>query len=86
MTLCLMWKLYLVSNCLLCNFHAFADFSQNYFFSKHSIRNTIRVANGLDPGQDRCSVSPDLILGLNCLQTKGYQQTTKVTERVNGLY
>ena len=35
-------------------------------FSKNSIRNTIRVSNGLDPDQDRCSVGPDL--DPNCLQ------------------
>ena len=35
-------------------------------FSKNSFRNTIRVANGLDPDQDRQSVGPDL--GPNCLQ------------------
>ena len=33
---------------------------------KKSYRNTIRVSNGLDPVQDRCSVSPDL--GPNYLQ------------------
>ena len=56
-----------------------ADFFSKLHFSKNSFRNTIRVSNGLDPDQDRCSVSPDL--GPN-----GYQQTTKVTtsrERVN---
>ena len=31
------------------------------------------MSNGLDPDQDRCSVSSDL--GPNC---KGYQQMTKV--------
>ena len=35
------------------------------FFSKKYLRNTIRVSNSLDPGQDQHSVSPDL--GPNCL-------------------
>ena len=35
-------------------------------FQKDSFRNNIRVANGLDPDQDQCSVSPDL--SQNCLQ------------------
>ena len=35
-------------------------------FSNNSFRNTIRVSNGLDPGQDQRSVGLDL--GLNCLQ------------------
>ena len=44
-----------------------ADFVQiQLTFSKRSFRNTIRVSNGLDPDQDRCSVDPHL--GLNCLQ------------------
>ena len=43
-----------------------ADFFHNLPFSKHSFRNTIRVSNGLDPDQDRRSVSPDL--GPNSLQ------------------
>ena len=53
--------------CKLCNFHGFtfADFSQNYFFRKI----LLGMANGLDPDQDRRSVSPDLILGPNGLQT-----------------
>ena len=42
------------------------DFFQNYFFSKNSYRNTIRVSNGLDPDKDRRSVGPDL--GPNYLQ------------------
>ena len=41
------------------------------FFSKstvlkNSFRSIIRVSNGLDPDQDRCSVGPDL--NPNCLQ------------------
>ena len=42
------------------------DFFKINFIQKCSFRNTIRVSNGLDPDQDRDSVSPDL--GLNCLQ------------------
>ena len=42
-----------------------ADFFLCYFF-KNSFRTTIRESNGLDPDQDRFSVSPDL--GPNCLQ------------------
>ena len=56
-----------------------ADFFQKLHFSKNSFRKTIRVSNGLDQDQNRCSFSPDL--GPN-----GYQQTTKITtskERVN---
>ena len=42
------------------------DFFQNDFFSsKNSFRNTIRVSNSLDPYQDQHSVGPDL--GPNCL-------------------
>ena len=36
------------------------------FFSKKSLRNTIRVSNSLDPDQDRLYVGPDL--DPNCLQ------------------
>ena len=43
-----------------------ADIFQNYFFSKNSFMNTIRVSNSLDPDQDRRSVGPDL--GPNGLQ------------------
>ena len=46
--------------------------SVNFFFkinfSKNSLRNTIRISNGLDLDQDRCSVGPEL--GSNCLQRK----------------
>ena len=48
--------------------HAFlssVDFFQ-FFFSKESFRNTIRVSNRLDPDQARRFVGPDL--GPNCLQ------------------
>ena len=41
-------------------FLSFAD-----FFQTTSLRNTIRVSNGLDPDQARRSVGPDL--GPNCL-------------------
>ena len=60
------------SRCLL----SFSNFSKNYF------RNTISVAKGLNPDQDRHSVGPDLVLSV----CKGYKQTTKVAaskERVN---
>ena len=39
--------------------------------------NTIRVSNGLNSDQGRCSVCPDL--GPNCLHL-GYQQMTKVAD------
>ena len=42
------------------------SFFSKLSFSKNSFRNTIRVSNSLDPGQDRHSVGPDL--GTNCLQ------------------
>ena len=57
---------------MLGNFHAFlssAVFFSILTFSNNSFRNTIRVANGLDgldPDQDRQTVSPDL--GPICLQ------------------
>ena len=40
------------------------DFSEFTFFF-NSLRNTIRVSNGLDPDQDQHYVGPDL--GPNCL-------------------
>ena len=40
--------------------------SSAIFLAKVSFRNTIRVSDSLDPGQDRHSVGPDL--GPNCLQ------------------
>ena len=43
-----------------------AYFFQKITFSKNSFRNTIRVSNGMDTGQDRHSVGSDL--GPNCLQ------------------
>ena len=43
-----------------------ADFFSKSTFSKNSIRNNIRMSNGLDPDQDRHSDGPDL--GSNCLQ------------------
>ena len=46
-------------------FHAFllssADLFSKLSFSKNSISNIIRVSNGLDPDQHRCSAGP------NCL-------------------
>ena len=41
-------------------------FQNKLFFGKNSFMNTIRVANSLDPDQDRHFVGPDL--GPNCLQ------------------
>ena len=44
-----------------------ADFFQNLKnFENKSFRNTLRVSNGSDSDQNRCSVGPDL--GPNCLQ------------------
>ena len=43
-----------------------ADSFQNLTFSKISFRNTIRVSNSLDQGQEGHSVGPQL--GPNCLQ------------------
>ena len=54
---------------MLCIFHVFctADLFSKLCFSKNKkIRNTIRVSNSLDPGQERCLVGPDL--GPNYLQ------------------
>ena len=45
-------------------FHAFVVLC--WLFSKICLRNPVRVSNGFDPGQDRCSVGPDL--GPNCLE------------------
>ena len=45
---------------------SYADFFQKLTISKNSLRNTIRVSNGLDPDQDRHSVGPDL--DPNCLE------------------
>ena len=59
-----------ITLCMLSNFSGFllssAGFFQKLTFSKNSFRNTIRVANGFDPDQDRRSVGPDL--DPNCLQ------------------
>ena len=38
-------------------FSCLVTFFQNYFFQKESLRNTIRVSNGIDTDQDRRSVS-----------------------------
>ena len=48
-------------------------FKKNNLFKKY-FRNTTRVSKGLDPGQDRGSVSPDL--GPNSL--KRFSQIKKV--------
>ena len=47
------------------------------FFKKIlSDRNTIKVSNGLDPDQDRHSVSPDL--GSNCVQRLSADDKRKI--------
>ena len=43
-----------------------ADFFSKSTFPRNYFSNTIRVANSLDPDQDRQKVGPDL--GPNCLQ------------------
>ena len=56
--------------CLLGNFACFFVVCRLFFkiiiFSKNSFRNTIRLANSLDPNQAQHFVGPDL--GPNCLQ------------------
>ena len=47
------------------------DFLTN--LKKKSFKNTIRVANSLDPDQTRCFAGPDMV----AIVCKGYQQTTK---------
>ena len=64
--------------CLLGSFSCFlssAFFLQNHFFSKNSLRNTIRVSNSLDPDQARHFVGPDL--GQNCLQRLSADDTRR---------
>ena len=56
-----------------------ADFFSKLTFSKNSIRNTISVANSLDPDQARHYVGPDL--GPNCLQWLSADGTSR--QRVN---
>ena len=48
-------------------------FFQNFFSTKNSFRNTIRVSNSVDPDLARHFVGPDL--GPNCLPR--FEQTTK---------
>ena len=48
-------------------------FKINFF--KDSFENTIRVSNGLDPGQARQNVGPDL--GPNCLQKLSADDITR---------
>ena len=64
--------------CLLGNFSCCRLFSK-LTFSKNSFTNSIRVSNGLDPYQDRCSVGPDLVP--NCLQRLPADDTCR--QRVN---
>ena len=51
-----------------------ADFFSKLTFSKSSFRDTIRVANGLLPNQDRRSVGPDLCP--SCLQRLSADDTS----------
>ena len=55
-------------SCICCRLLTFFQIK----FSKFSFRNTIRASNGLDPGQDKHSVGPDL--GPNYLQVISRQQ------------
>ena len=54
--------------CMLDNISYFSCFLLSFFqkLLKHLFKNTIRVSNGFNQDQNRCSVSPDL--GPNCLQ------------------
>ena len=48
-----------------------ADFFSEVTFPKNSIRNTIKMSNGLDPDPDQFSVAPtfcQFYLGISCLQ------------------
>ena len=73
---------------LLLSADPFKFFKINFFSSKNSFKNTIRVSNGLDPDQDH---SIDVLSVLILAQTlcKCYQQMTKVTtskeRRLSGL-
>ena len=58
LTLCMLGNF----SCLCCHLLTFLKPT----FSQNSLRNIIRVSNGLDPDQDRCFVGPDL--GPNYLQ------------------
>ena len=51
--------------------------------SKNYFRNTIRVTNGLDPGQDGHSVGPDL--NPNCLQRLSVDDKVPASKRVKEL-
>ena len=55
-----------------------ADIFTITFFSKKTLRNTIRVSHDMDPDRDRRSA--DVLSVLIEVQTvwKGYQQTTKI--------
>ena len=58
--------------------HSFLS-SADFFYSKltflnASFRNSIRVSNGLEPGQDQRSVGPDLCS--NCLQRLSAEDTS----------
>ena len=57
----------------------FFFFKINFF--KNYFRDTIRVSHGLDLGQDRRSVGPDL--GPNCFQRLSAVKVAASKERVN---
>ena len=61
------WVIFLCFCCRLMTFF------RNYFFQKESLRNTIRVSNGLNTDQDR-----RYDLGPNCLHRLSAKQTTLV--------
>ena len=69
--------------CMLGNFSCFWCRLQTFFFKrnvfKNSFRKAIRMSNGLDPGQDRHSVGPDL--GLSCLKRLSEDDIEKATNR-----
>ena len=52
-----------------------ADFFSKSFLLKISFRNTIRVANSLDPDQVRCFIRSDL--GPNCSQRLSADDTRR---------
>ena len=65
-------------------FFAVCWYFSKLIFSQNSIRNTIRVSNGLDPDQDRHTVSPDL--GPNCLQKLSVTSKKRINGRIIKLF
>ena len=62
-------NLYFLTICMLGNFSCFCCHLLTFFFnSRNSFRNTIRVLNGLDKDQNRCSQLLSSNLGPNCLK------------------